>query len=220
MTTVAAVEVGNYLGRGREYLAKLFRDVRLHTQAPLRCVCLTDDPRDLPPSVEPLLPEPGLTGWWHKLALFRPGLFRAGERILYFDLDAVIVGDLTDFAAWRGEFAILRDFYHPEHMCSAVMAWQAGALDHIWTRWDRGGRPQFDRRGDQRWIETMQPEADWWQDLLPGQAVSYKVDCRPLGAIPDGARIVCFHGRPRPHEVPEYWQEKRDDRGLFVVRRR
>jgi hypothetical protein len=81
------------------------------------------------------------------------------------------------------------------------MAWEAGTLDHIWRVWNRCGRPQFQTGGDQEFIESMQPEADRWQDLFPNQIVSYKVDCRANGYAPEDARIVAFHGNPRPHEI-------------------
>lgn len=208
---IATVQVGNYERRGAEYLAKLYDGVgRYLPGVDWRGVCLTDDPRTVPEGVEAIEPPPGLAGWWNKVALFKPGMFPAGSRVLYSDLDTIPVGNLTDMAAYDGPFAIMRDPYHPEHMGSSLMAWEAGELDHIWTRFDEGGAPQFDPRGDQRWIETVQPQADYWQDMLPGQIVSFKADCWSAGGIPDGARLVVFHGQPRPHQcqaryIKELW---------------
>ena len=212
MLTIATVQVANYEKRGSEYLAKLYDGIRRYMpkDIPLRCVCFTDDARTLPPGVQAWDVPHGLTGWWNKLAMFRPGTFMDGERVLYFDLDTIPVDDLSDIAAYSGRFAILRDPYHPDHMGSSLMAWEAGNLDHIWTRWEDGGRPQFDPHGDQYWIETMQPEADYWQDMFPGQAVSFKTDCWLPAKIPDGARLIYFHGNPRPHQcqaryIKELW---------------
>ncbi len=117
------------------------------------------------------------------------------------NLDKIILGNLKDFAGYRGKFAILRDPYYPQRHGSAIMSWQAGFLDHVWTTWDRGGRPQFDPAGDQKWIEAMQPKADFWQDMFPGQVLSYKAHIRPIGYVPERTRIVVFHGRPKPHEM-------------------
>ena len=51
--------------------------------------------------------------------------------------------------------------------------------------------------GDQRVIErVMAGRATFWDDVVPGQVVSYKVHCR--AGVPAGARVVCFHGRPKP----------------------
>ena len=43
---------------------------------------------------------------------------------------------------------------------------------------------------------TKTPPMKYWQDVLPGQLVSYK-----LHGAPDSARLVKFHGVPKPHDV-------------------
>ena len=201
--TFATVSTGNYAGRGKEYTAKLFAGVRANMPrwVDLRCVCFTDDPSTLPEGVEAIPVLPGISGWWNKLLMFRPGTVKRGERILYSDLDAIVIGDLRDLNCYAGKFAALRDPFDENGMNSALMSWEAGTLDHLWTRWDAAGRPQFDPRGDQNWISQMcgvQP--DYWHELLPGQVVSFKKDCWRAGRIPDGARVIFFHGHPRPSE--------------------
>lgn len=177
-----------------------------------RFICFTDDPTGLHERiVAKSLPE-GLDGWWNKLYLFSPDAFEAGERVLYLDLDTVIVNSLDDIAAYKGEFAILRDFYRPEGWQSSVMAWEAGKLDFIWQDWLASGRPKL-QGGDQAWIEAICNflgfKPDIWQDILPKQFVSFKVHA--AGAIPKGAKVVVFHGEPRPHDiksgyVPAVWK--------------
>lgn len=56
--------------------------------------------------------------------------------------------------------------------------------------------------GDQAFIERAMPEQAIyrWQELLPGQIVSYKVHCR--NGIPPNARVVCLHGRPKFGDMP------------------
>ncbi len=199
MLNVVAVHVGDYCGRGREYVENLFDGISQNLPQPYKAWCITDDPSFLPPGVTPIEADAGAHGWWSKIALFRPGALPQGEQCLYFDLDTIIVGGISDIAEYRGKFAALSDYYFKGNMNSGLMSWQAGALDHVWRVWDRCGRPQFDPGGDQSWIEAVQPTYDPWQEMLPGQIVSYKVDCQR--GVPDKARVVCFHGRPRPHEV-------------------
>lgn len=205
MLTVAFVQAGNYLGRGAEYVANLAAGIDRHLTTKHNKVCFTDDPATVPPGVRARMLPKGLSGWWNKLALFRRDGFAPGERVLYLDLDTVVTGSLDDIAAYSGRFAIMRDVFRPDGMQSAIMAWEAGALGHIWETWERAGRPQFNKLGDQSFIEQMQPEADRLQDLFPGQIVSFKKDCRPIAGIPPDARIVAFHGLPRPHEVEDRW---------------
>lgn len=200
MLNVVAVQVGNYCGRGAEYAQRLFDGFARHLpQTEYKFFCLTDDPKTLPPRVEPIEPDPGLNGWWNKLSLFKPGVLPKG-RVLFSDLDAMPIGDLTAIASYQGPFAAIRDFYNHVHLQSALMAWEAGTMGHIWEGWNNEGRPQTDPGGDQVVIERWQGKADYWQDILPGQVMGFK-DCRRLGGIPSCARMICFHGRPRPHEI-------------------
>lgn len=200
MLNVVCVHVGDYCGMGQEYVYRLFNGVSANLSREQKLWCVTDNPSMIPEGVEPIEPDAGVgASWWSKVSLFRPGAFPTGEQVLYFDLDTIITGDLTDIAEYRGKFAALGDFYFKGNLNSALMSWQAGSLDHIWRVWDRCGRPQFLAGGDQEWIESVQPTYDPWQEMLPGQIVSYKVDCQQ--GVPNDARVVCFHGKPRPHEI-------------------
>ncbi len=213
MLTVACVQTQDYCGRGSEYVEKLFDGIRRHMPKDIKWkgVCLTDDPKTVPFGVYPIEVPQGLAGWFNKIALFKPGIFGRSTRILYLDLDTIICGDIGDIARYDGRFAMASDFLHPESLNSSLMAWEAGSLNHIWTRWDAAGRPSFDPGGDQNWIGSLEPDADRWQRMFPGQVVSFKADCWLRGRIPDGARIVGFHGRPRNHEcrapyIVELWR--------------
>lgn len=223
MITVACVKWGSMYGP--EYVNRLYAMVarNLTDGTKGRFVCFTDDAEGLWPQVEIRpLPE-GMTGWWNKLYLFAPGTFEDGERVVYFDLDTLIIGPIDDIMAYDGEFAILRDFYRPQGWGSGVMAWRGGFGAGIWESWARSGRPDM-VGGDQAWIEMClygngALKIDLWQALFPGAFCSYKADCRPFP--PAAARIVCFHGEPKPHDcgrawVRDIWQE--GDAGVFHLK--
>lgn len=205
MLRIVCVQTGNYLGRGVEYVNVLFDQVRRNLKAGTagEFVVFTDELATgyLPEISQRVLPA-GLKGWWAKLWLFAPGVFAEGDRILYFDLDTLVVGSLDEIAAYQGKFAILGDFYRPGSLQSSVMAWTAGEMDHVWKAWDSLGRPELPG-GDQQFIESFCDRATIWQRLLPGTFVSYKVHCKPTP--PKGAAVICFHGLPRPHDVTEGW---------------
>jgi hypothetical protein len=168
-----------------------------------RFICLSDM---AVPGVEviPLLHD--WPGWWSKIELFRPGVFPSAERIFYLDLDSIVTGDLAELASYDGPFAMLQDFYHAARPASGVMAWQAGFGVELYERFRRDpvAIMECHRRfhpphggGDQAFIaETTIVAPDRWQHRYPGQIVSFKAHCRK--GVPPGARIVCFHGRPKP----------------------
>lgn len=197
---------------GPEYVNILFDMVRrnLPDGYPGMFTCITDDPTGLDPMihVEPLPAD--LEKWWGKLYMFRRGLFPEGERCVFLDLDTVIVGRLDALAGYAGQFACLRDFYH-DRLGPAVMAWEVGEFAYsIWDEWVAQGKPR-NPMGDLWWLNNLDqgrfPKSiDKLQDLFPGDFVSFKRDCRPN--FPFGAKVVCFHGNPRPHEARVEWVEK------------
>lgn len=197
MLHIVCVQQGNYLGRGAEYVNVLHDQVRRNLAAGTvgEFVCFTDDAAGLDPAIVARpLPE-GLRGWWAKLWLFSPGLFPDGDRILFFDLDTLIIGPIDDLVAYEGDFAILRDFWRPGGRQSSVMAWRSGFGHRLWLEYEAAGRPADDPGGDQAWIEARE-RGDTLQDVFRG-IVSYKAHCHPYP--PKGTRIVVFHGEPRPH---------------------
>lgn len=183
MITVACVNVGNYLGRGAEYVQKLRAGVARHLAQPHNFVCLGD--ADVG----------GLQGWWAKVALFEPGRFSG--RVLYLDLDSVIVGPLDQLAQRKG-IIHLRDWGWTENdYGSGVMVWDAGEHEQIFDRHTFAVTGRF--RGDQDWMTHL----GGWPALPKGLCVSYRYVSKIVPPV--GAGVVCFHGTPKPHEVATGW---------------
>jgi hypothetical protein len=169
-----------------------------------RFVCFTDEPSGLDKNIETRPLPPDLKGWWNKLYLFKTGVFEEGARVVYMDLDTAIVGDVGDLAAYRGAFAILRDFYRPRGLNSSVMLWRGGFGAEIWDSFVRAGKPDL-QGGDQAWIERSQSPHDILQDLFPDSIISFKESA--MLNLPPRTKIVCFHGEPKPHQVKNGWVE-------------
>lgn len=145
----------------------------------------------------------GWPGWWSKLELFSDAI--PGD-LLYLDLDTVVIGDLSGFEV--GQTTMLSDFYWPERPASGLMYISEQDKAAVWDGWiaDPAGHMAKQRGrggiGDQGFIaECLSPAR--WQDLLPGKVVSYKAHCR--NGVPEGAEVVCFHGKPRPWHCGESW---------------
>lgn len=180
------------------WVARLRDGVRRHLHLDYMFACLSDV--DAPCRV-PL--EHNWDGWWSKIELFRhPG------PILYFDLDTVIVGDITNIAvqAHSVNFYMLRDFYATDHCGSGVMGWGTSRPRSIYDSFagdaERLMKVSRDRMGDQAFIEESfgVENISRWQDKVGDQIVSYKVHCR--NGIPPNARVVCLHGYPKFGDMP------------------
>jgi len=202
MVTIACVlrSGGDY---DSEYVERLHAGVAEHLPIPHRFVCLSD----VPVPCERITLRFDWPGWWAKMNLFAPGL--AGD-VLYFDLDTVINGDLTDIAS-VGRLAMLNGFYDSRKKLGTGQRPVAGTglmylteadRAEIWKRWITAPSQYMrDNRGDQNFIDPIVGHrAARWQTKLPGQVVSFKLNVRPASGH-ENARAVCFHGKPRPRDV-------------------
>lgn len=198
-------------GGGREgvytalWVERLRAQVAANLAQPHRFVCYSD--------VEVLGIREALRhswpGWWAKMELFR----RRGPA-LYLDLDTIVLGPLDDLAAQAlsGGFTMLRDFYRGDGLGSGLMAWDGEvAVERLYRAFadDAAGAIERTHGGDQVFLETATEAAGFavqrWQDVLPGQVVSYKAQHCEAGP-PPSARVLCFHGHPKQSDLPRgHW---------------
>lgn len=198
-----------------DYVRRLQVGVAAHLSVPYRFVCLSDV--DVPCERIPLVHS--WPGWWAKMELFK-----LRGPVLYLDLDTVIVGSLDQLAnhisTLQGSLIMLRGFYKQDR-CSGLLGWNGDVskvFDDFYESYAKtatfkqrpnatymiAGRQQF--RGDQEWLREYLKGAGsslsvtMAQDIMPG-IYSYKVHVQRTEKLPQDAKIICFHGRPRPVEL-------------------
>jgi hypothetical protein len=121
-----------------EYVTKLRNMVGRHLEVPFELVCFTDQAEQCEGATFIDTSQSGLSGWWQKLLLFEPS-WRGHNRVIYLDLDTVIVGDITPLARVPGEFAILEtpvrkiDPRYPCKFNSSVMTIGGGMASFVWS---------------------------------------------------------------------------------------
>lgn len=199
MITVACLLWGSWCHPyGENYVRKLRDRVDQHLSVPHRFVCFSD--RNIE-GVETIRFEPKYRWNLNKMILYRPDNGLEG-RVLAFDLDVVPIGSLDDFAAYDGRFAVCESF-HPAfsgYAGGSIVGFEAGTLPHLWEDLESNSGEWTDKtEGSERFYYRAQmPDCDFWQRRLPGQIASYKRHCQ--NGIPHDTRVLCFHGKPRPHE--------------------
>ena len=150
-----------------------------------------------------------MEGWWSKIEIF----CYTGP-CLYFDLDTVLVSDFSHLfdiihKLKKYEFLALKPFRSSEVWASGIMAWNGN-----WNKVFNDFRPsdmvvKWDKRYIFPKLEKLGATVRSIQGYLMG-VYSYKHHCREY--LPVDASIVCFHGRPRPHQVAwinwvkQYWR--------------
>lgn len=167
MLTVCCVWVDANVPYSAEYVARLRAMTARHLARPHRFVCLTDRPAEVPAGVEAVeidWPQ-HLYGWWAKLQVFNPR-HDLGERVLYLDLDTLVVASLDEIADYPADFAIIphdpRVTFMPKgklqivrRFNSSVMVWSRGAAEDLFEEW----RPDYAKQfwGDQDYIGWQRP---------------------------------------------------------------
>lgn len=223
MLTVACVFVQGHVGFTLEYVLRLRLMVSKKLRQPHRFVCFTDQP-DLIRRTEPqgleievirVSPLPDIFAWWSKLEMFNSEHGLTG-RVIYLDLDVLVVDDLDPIADYPAPFALIphagdwkgkgkrgvvRKFN------SSVMAFDVS--DELHRLFDLF-TPDVTNRlwGDQDWIGERMPRADtmplaWFPRLSQIDVMASRLQ------IPKNAKVVLCK-KPKNHiAVRQYpWFER------------
>jgi hypothetical protein len=132
-------------------------------------------------------------------------------RVILMDLDIIITGDITEICEQKEKFITCRGAF-TDKIGGSLTSFPAGAWHNILWKPLKNKTEIIEKNtnGSERKYYQMilaDREVCFWEDLLPGQVLSYKRDCRD--GVPKGAKIVRFHGNPRPHEVKHKWISKK-----------
>lgn len=207
MLTVACVQVGTKYPF--DHVIKLKNMVSRHLKIPHQFVCLTDRPQTHDGIQCIDISASGLKGWWAKMNLFDRRLMPPG-RIIYFDLDTVIIDDIWVLATWPGKFGICGNFTraagHPSYPCkygSCIMSLSPDFGQPIWDQYIRFGTKRNCPYGDQEAIERIYPNASILQEAMaPGFFLGY----RDIKATkPHGVAVVVFAGNNKPGNYKQPW---------------
>jgi hypothetical protein len=220
MATVLCMKWGRRYGAN--YVNTLYSMVERNLTLPHRFICLTDDAQGIRPEVE-CRSLPALTlapEWerspWRKLSCFAPELRDLDGPVLFLDLDLVIVDEIDCFFAHSGEFCIIENWTQPGRGIgnSSVYRYLAGAHEDVFARF------QADAAGvvrtfpnSQTFLSRSVPALTYWP---ASWCRSFKHECLPgrllrrlrAAAIPEGAKIIVFHGQPKPPDAARgVWPE-------------
>lgn len=201
---------------------RLYRAVARVMKEPFRFFCVTDDGTGIEAPVEvlpiPDLPVIGnhvLNRGWRKLTLFSPALTQVQGPTLYLDLDMVIVDTLVPFFTDGHAFCVIKDYKrlrYRNHWSgnTSVFIYRAGYDYGVYRRLaELGDEVQQRYRNEQEFLSDVmrgQGELRYWpKSWCP----SYKYHCVPPFPLslwqtprpPEGAKVIVFHGRPKPEEA-------------------
>lgn len=176
-----------------EYVRRLKAMVTRWIDRPFTFYCLTDQPEAMPKGVV-AIQVTKLAGFapWTKLELFNPVREWKG-RVLYLDLDSLIVAPLKPIIDFPAPFAITadpkgktgRDSFGRQivrRFNSSVMVWDGGTQTELYTDWTPAVAERLS--GDQDHVGERLPNAaamqrDWFPRIS---------ECR--NGVPSSAKVV------------------------------
>lgn len=219
MLTVAVVKTGTKKYSIEDVL-RVHRAVTLYLRTPFRFVCITDLPNECEEvGIEPIPVGPELPGWWAKMKLFDRS-WRDDGRLIYFDLDTLICGELDTFATLDLSFGICANFTRaikPEYPCrygSCIMTMSGAFGDDIWGPFIEQ-RKWFvtEKYGDQKVIERLHPHASFIQEYMwDGWVLGYR-DVRGLAVKPNETSLVVYAGKRSPNTMGPQWAKELWNKG-------
>jgi hypothetical protein len=196
-----------------EHVTKLRKGVAANLPLPHRFICLTDIPEDVTAAGVEAVPLPtAWNGWWSKINLFAPDLLTGPT--LYFDLDTLIVGDISPLFRRTPGITMVADFYGPHMMNSSTMAWKGDfcGIWHTYASDPTGIAATYDSQrgskiGDQGFIhDTLNACAQPIDTFDPAHVISFKQKAQH--EIPPDARVLAFHGGDKMDGPASGWAYK------------
>lgn len=196
---------------------------RRHLRQPHDFVCVTDDPSGLDDQVRAvaLWPDyaqvpnphgPREPACYRRLKLYSAEAAElVGERILAIDLDMVLTGDLTPIVDRPEPVVLLATEAANIPVNGSLQLITPGAAEEVWSSFDPETSPKLSRRSgcfgsDQGWLAwhllhgCLKDRAGVWRSG-PGQPIVFfgeHMRRNSPSRLPDGTRLVSFHGRGEP----------------------
>lgn len=136
-----------------------------------------------------------------------------GARIVQIDLDMVLTGDVTPLWDRPEPFAFWIDQLNRHGFVNGAMQLiTPGLRDDIWSSFDPARSGEIAKRAgcwgsDQGWLsynfKSDKAAGSYGMWGAADGCYSWRVHCKPAGgALPEGARVVNFHGAESPWDIP------------------
>ncbi len=206
-----------------DYVNVLYRATADNLDIPFRFVCLTDDNSGIVDGVECFdIPDHGWGpgeykfGGWPKLSVFARDLYGLTGRALFVDLDTVICGNITPLFTVEGGIVVIKewprfnDHFRRQKLrgMTSIFGFTLGQQSALLERYlEDPVAARGSVRHEQAWVTKTADDMRFWPE---GWVVSFKRNLLaypiinrfvPPSAPPPAAKIVAFHGVPRPIDV-------------------
>jgi hypothetical protein len=204
---------------GNKYNAQdvniLFAMVQRHLSKKYRFICFTDDHKDINTKIEcfdlPVLTVPQNKEYspWKKLGMFSPNLEHIKGKILFLDLDIVIIDDIDCFFDYANEFTIIENWTQLGQAIgnSSVYCFEYGNHHDVYEYYCNNIEEVTSKySNEQIYLSRKIGKIKYWpqhwcksfkRHCLQPQILRYFMEPKQ----PIGAKIIVFHGNPKPSDA-------------------
>ena len=205
---------------GPNYVNKLYNMVSKNLNKDFRFICFTEDGKGVQNNIEicPLppikMPKNKPERGWRKLSILQKDLNGLNGTCLFLDLDIVIVDTIDPLFEMSGDFFIAFDRLKKNSSIgnSSVFRFEAGEHHDIYENFSNESSKILSIfRNEQAYLSKMIVKKGIFQYWPESWCPSFYFNCVPNFAlnyvlsqkIPEGAKIILFHGLPEPTEAAE-----------------
>ena len=207
-----------------DYVNVLYNAVMKNVTTPVRFVCLTNEPAGLVSGIETFpIPDLGIAdkfwyhGAWPKISVFQRDLYGLSGRCLFIDLDSFVLGNLDGLFETKDAFIGIDtgenwrksgSGTHPPLLGTGVFAFDLGELGFIVDDFMNAQKSIIATHDlEQVYVHHRLGDIGFWPS---DWVISFKRHVRqPIGLDrifapkppPSSAKILAFHGHPRPIEL-------------------
>lgn len=194
---------------GAEWVDKLYRGFKRNYSGNFNFYCLVDRKYGFREKVKQIYLKDHNLEWGCIMEAFRVDIGENKRFII--GLDTIFTGNIDNILSFNGECGLLTDPYHPKEVCNGVGIFQPELCQEIWEEWTTNQakwkkKALYDGRlSEMKFLQIyIGDEAARLDRLNPQQIQSYKCHYRLFNPEHKRkAKIVYFHGTPKPHEIEE-----------------
>jgi hypothetical protein len=180
------------------WVEKLYRGFRCHLTIPFRFVCFTERARTFAEPIE----QERFRSQCSDYGLFTEP-YRLNQPMILVGLDTIVVANIDHLAQWcltGDKIAAPRD---PKSYRLKSDGYPDQCINGV-TLVPVGWRKVFDEwRGENDMVHLRRYPWEPIDDRWPGEVVSYKLRIRPDSERVRNAKIIYFHGQPKPCDLTQ-----------------
>lgn len=191
---------------------KLYRGLKRNTSVPFELVCLVDKDYLFEEPIRPvklISNNNTVAGWSILVEMYRPDLTRDWR--ITIGLDSIITGNIDCYLEPDKDFAMVTDPIFPKEVCNAITWCSPNSAQIVWDVWTTQQQwiyencrlQPFDAVSEmvllRKLFNTKNPVPII--DNIHRGIYSYKCHIKKYPNLLPSARIVYFHGTPKPHQI-------------------